>query len=102
MARSIALEAGRAVDKPLDEKTPAQCSLLWRAGRLAEDVFHLFKEGRVAIGRTVFHLEHLVQLLQKDTLLACNLGWRNHAHVDVQVAFAPSVRIGQSFALETN
>src|SRR4029077_3869418 len=41
-------------------------------------------------------------LLHQHTLIACKLGRRDDADIHIQVAFAPSMRIRQSFALQAN
>ncbi len=46
--------------------------------------------------------KHLVQLLQDSSLIAGKLRRRDHAHVHVEVALAPAMRIWQAFGLQTN
>src|SRR5690242_1084064 len=68
--------------------------------RLAEDVFHFVEDGGVAVGRLVFHFESGAELLDQFALIACELGWRQHADVIIQITFAAAARIGQSPAFD--
>src|SRR5580698_2545909 len=67
---------------------------------LSENILHLVEDRRIPLSRLVLHLQRRSQLLNQLTLFARQLGWRQHAHVIIQITLAAAARISQALALQ--
>src|SRR3974390_2345891 len=95
---SLALRAGKLCWLSGRDKNTRQRK---RRGISAKDVFDLIEDGGAALSGLVVHLQCGVELFHEFALLFGQLCGRQHADVIVQVTSSASVRVGQTFALDT-